>query len=66
MTSIEIKMKDGTVKKFREVGRSGGSWTISVAFENGWVVVTDEYGSKTAYPSSDVAEVTTENARGCW
>lgn len=58
MASIEIKFKDGTVRKFPHEGRSGGSYTKAVRFEGAFVVVTDEYSRRTAFPAADVAEVT--------
>lgn len=57
MSSIEIKMKDGTTKKFSHEGRSGGSYSKHVTFEGVFVVVTDEWGKRTAIPANDVAEV---------
>ena len=66
MANITVTMKDGTVRKFLHEGRSGGSWTKSVRYEEGFVVITDEYGKETAIPTADVKEVTSESHRGCW
>ena len=57
MADIRIKMKDGTVKEFPHRGRPGGSYTKSVRYEGGFVIVTDEWYAETAIPSELVAEV---------
>jgi len=57
MASIKITMKDGTVKDFPHRGRAGGSYSKSVRYEGGFVIVTDEWYHETAYPACDVAEV---------
>ncbi len=61
--NIKVKMKDGTIKDFREQGRSGGSWSNSFKCSEGWLIVTDEWESQTAIPSDLIAEVTTEQTR---
>jgi hypothetical protein len=57
MASIEIKMKDGTVRNFPHEGRAGGSYTKKATYEGAFVVITDEWGTRTAIPAADVAEV---------
>lgn len=57
MTSVKIKFKDGTVRDFQHRGRSGGSYTVRVAYEGAFVVITDEWGKRTAFPANDIAEV---------
>ena len=57
MASITIYFKDGRSKEFPHEGRAGGSYTKSVKFENGRVVITDEWGGRTAFPASDVVQV---------
>ena len=54
---ITIKKKDGSVIEFREKGRAGGSWTISIRYEGAFAIVTDEWGSETAVPSADIDQV---------
>ena len=66
MKTIDVYLKDGSVRHFKEVGRAGGSWTISIEFKEGWCVVSDEWGNLTAIPASDVREVKTDNPRGGW
>jgi len=58
-------MKDGTVREFRHTGRAGGSWTKSLRYEPGFIVITDEYQNETAIPTADVAEVT-KSAESRW
>lgn len=57
MSSIVIKMKDGTVRNFPHEGRAGGSYSKSVKYEGVFVVIEDEYHKRIAIPASDVAEV---------
>jgi hypothetical protein len=54
---ITITMKDGTVREFKHAGRAGGSYTVLVTYEGGFVVVEDEWYRRTAIPACDVAEV---------
>ena len=63
MTSISVRMKDGTVREFPHRGRAGGSYTKRVRYEAAFVVVIDEYGQETAFPAADVAEVKTAEDR---
>jgi hypothetical protein len=64
MANITIKMKDGTVREFLHRGRAGGSYTKTLRYEGGMVVVEDEWGDRTAIPVADVAEVVEESHRG--
>ena len=57
MKTISIKFRDGTSREFAHRGRAGGSYTIRVRYEGAWVVVEDEWGQTTAFPSETVAEV---------
>lgn len=57
MTSITVKMKDGTLREFHRQNRSGGSYSNKIAYEVGFVVITDEYGTETAIPSIDIVEI---------
>lgn len=66
MSSIQIKMKDGTVRNFPNEGRAGGSYTKSVSYEGVFVIITDEWGKRNALPASDVAEVIETPDRGRW
>lgn len=66
MANITIKMKDGTVRKFNHQGRAGGSWTKTVRYEKAFAVVTDEWGTETAIPVADIAEVVSESHQGRW
>lgn len=67
MPTITIKMRDGTVRVFKEVGRAGGSWTNSVRYELGFVIHVDEWKNETAIPTDLVQEVdVTHHDRGSW
>lgn len=57
MSSIEIHLKDGGVRKFPHVGRTGGSYTKTIEYVPGFVVIEDEWGRKTSIPSSLIEEV---------
>ena len=57
MPDITIKFKDGDTREFHESPRPGGSWTNRVKYEGSFVIIVDEYGSETAFPSQDVKEV---------
>lgn len=59
MASIELVMKDGTVKKFPHVPRAGGSYTKEVKYEGSFVIIVDEYCNTTAFPMADIAQVNT-------
>ena len=54
---IVIIMKDATERKFPHRERSGGSYTKSIRYEPGFVVVVDEFYHEIAIPSSDIKEV---------
>ena len=57
MASFTIKMKDGTVREFPHKGRPGGSYTKSIRYEPGFVVIVDEYHNETSIPAPDIAEI---------
>lgn len=66
MSAIQVRKKDGTVKDFPDGHRPGGSWTNSIRYEVGFVVVTDVWGNETAIPSADIDEIKTTPNRGRW
>jgi hypothetical protein len=57
MEEITITMRDGEILRFKEKGRSGGSYTIRAKYVDGWLVITDEWEHETAYPSDRVSKV---------
>lgn len=59
MSRIVITFKDGTVKEWRHEARAGGSWTKTVKMTDGWVTVTNEYGSTESFPAETIKEVKT-------
>jgi hypothetical protein len=57
MSSITIKLKDGTVREFPHTGRPGGSATKTLKLENGFATVTNEWDERTSIPAADIAEI---------
>lgn len=66
MANITIRMKDGTEHVFPHQGRAGGSYTKTVEFKDSWVIVTDEWDKRTAFPAVDVAKVEETQTGGRW
>lgn len=64
MADITIRFRDGTSRQYRHKGRPGGSYTKTIRYEPGFVVITDEYDQDTAIPSDLIAEVQVDNGRG--
>lgn len=64
--NIVIRMKDGTTRDFPHEGRAGGSYTKTLTLEPGWAIVEDEWGSRTAIPQADIAEIKESPHRGGW
>lgn len=63
MADITVKMKDGSTKHFPPQHRPGGSYENHVSYEGVFVVVTDEWGVKTAIPAADISEVVSRPMR---
>ena len=57
MASFTITMKDGTVREFPHQGRAGGSYTKSIRYEEGFVVIVDEWYGETSIPTADIKEI---------
>lgn len=57
MSNVTVKMKDGTTREFKHVGRAGGSYTVELKFEGAFAVIEDEYQTRTAIPAADIAEI---------
>ncbi len=64
--NIKITMKDGSVRDFHHTGRAGGSYTKTLRYEEGFVVITDEWHTETAIPTVDIAEIKTEDHGSRW
>ena len=62
-TSIKVWMKNGEIKDFPHEGRAGGSYSKSIRYENGFVVIIDEWYNETVIPSADILEIKTRNSR---
>lgn len=52
-------MKDGSVWKPKSTSDWAG-WDSQVEFRDGFVIVRDEFGTKTAFPAPDVERVNQE------
>jgi hypothetical protein len=63
MSSITVKFKDGTKREFPHEGRAGGSYTKTVSYEGGAVIITDEWHNRVAFPLESVSEVVEEATR---
>jgi hypothetical protein len=57
MSYITLHMRDGSVKEFKHQGRHGGSYTKTLKYEPGFVVITDEWGLKTSVPADLIERV---------
>lgn len=66
MRNVLVKFKDGTERRFDHRGRAGGSYTVHVKYEGAFVIIEDEYGTRTAFPAADVAEVVETEVGGRW
>jgi hypothetical protein len=61
MIQIAIYFRDGfPARTFNHRGRSGGSYSISIRYEGGMAIVTDEYGATEAFPLDRIAKVETQ------
>lgn len=63
MDLIQVKMKDGTTREFRHEGRPGGSYTKTLRYEPGFLVIKDEYYRETAIPTDLILEVIADPGR---
>lgn len=59
MANIYITLKNGERKVFLHRGRLDGSYTKTVRYEGAFVIVRDEWGTETAFPASDIEQITT-------
>jgi hypothetical protein len=66
MKSIQIKMKDGTIKDFPHVGRLDGSCTKSIRYEGSFAIIREEWGDETAIPVNDIQEINVTNHGTRW
>lgn len=64
MREIKITKKDGSIERFQHRGRAGGSYSISLRYEGGFVIVENEWGDTTAFPAADIEKVETAQERG--
>jgi hypothetical protein len=66
MSRVIVEYKDGTKQDFEETSRAGGSYCTSVSFRDGWVIIENASGSRTAIPSKRVKTVKEYPSRGRW
>ena len=66
MKNITLHFKDNSVQSFKHVGRAGGSYSKSIRYENGFVVIVDEYQNETVFPSDSISKIDIENLSGRW
>jgi len=57
--NIEIIMKDLSIRKFPHEPRAGGSYTKTIEYVEGFVVITDEFYKTISIPTSDIKEIKT-------
>lgn len=63
MSDVTILFRDGTRQEFREQGRPGGSYSNHVEYVPGFVIVTDEWGEMTSFPTDLIQSVLTKSCR---
>lgn len=56
---ILITFIDGSRQAFCHEGRAGGSYTKTLKYVDGMVVITDEWYNETAFPQATVKSVQT-------
>lgn len=60
MSNITVHLMTGeeVIKEyFKHEGRAGGSYTKKAIFQDGWLIVSDEWGKKIVYPAHRVYKV---------
>lgn len=57
MSTAIVYMKNGERHHFPDERRAGGSYTNTVRYEGGFVIVTDVWGKSRSWPAGDVFEV---------
>lgn len=60
---ITFTFKDGTVKQFNPEQRPGGSYTNTLRYEPGFVVVKNVWDKEISFRTDDVAQIETEPDR---
>lgn len=57
MPDIKIYFKNGDVGEFKHQGRPGGSYTKVLTLDQGFVVITDEWSTRTIFPAADIERI---------
>lgn len=55
--NVIVKYRDGTLRKFEDRGRAGGSYTQSVEYGPGHVTIVDVWGARTSIPLDLIEEI---------
>lgn len=55
--SITIDFEDGTKRVWTHEGRAGGSYTKRIRYEGQVAIVSDEWGTETAFPLSTIKAI---------
>ena len=63
MRSIIVFKKDGKKEEFHHQGRPGGSYSISIKYEEGFAIVEDEWDNQTIFPESNIDHIKTTSLR---
>jgi hypothetical protein len=63
MPNVLVKFRDGTEKVHKEDFRTGGSYTQTVTYESGVVIIVDVWGGQTIYPLDLVESVHVQSGR---
>jgi hypothetical protein len=63
MPTIRIKMKAGDTRIFEDRGAPGGSYSQSIKYEPGFVVIESAYGDQKAIPSDLIEEISIDSYR---
>jgi hypothetical protein len=65
VATFRVQMRDGTVREFIDRGRAGGSYSQSIRYETGFVVIVDCYNGETSIPAADIKEIR-KDGESCW
>jgi hypothetical protein len=66
MSDITIIYINGDQEYLKDNGALGGSYSQSVRYEEGFVVITDAYGGERAIPNSRINEIQIHSERSFW
>lgn len=64
--NVKITFRSGEMFEVKHEARPGGSYSVKVRYEIGFVIVTDVWGKETAFPTELVQSVESTPTRGGW